>query len=81
VAEAARQRAVAVVLSGMGSDGMRGVAEIHRHGGTVIAQDAATARHHDMPAAAISTGFVDHVVPLHGVAPLLAKLLTAPDRA
>ena len=44
-------RAVAGVLSGMGHVGSLGAAEVHRLGGTVVAQDAVTARHHDMPAA------------------------------
>jgi len=53
-----------VVLSGMGVDGSRGVCEVHRRGGTVIAQDGATSVHFGMPSASIATGFVDHVVPL-----------------
>ncbi|HYH83318.1 MAG TPA: chemotaxis protein CheB [Longimicrobium sp.] len=67
--------AFAVVLSGMGSDGSRGVGEVHRRGGTVIAQDGATSVHFAMPSASISTGFVDHVVPLPDIAPLLMRLL------
>jgi two-component system chemotaxis response regulator CheB len=81
VARVCGARAVAVVLSGMGVDGSRGVGEVHRRGGTVIAQDDATSAHFDMPSASISTGFVDHVVPLPHIAPLLMRLLmpaTAP---
>lgn len=48
----------------MGVDGSRGVCEVHRRGGTVIAQDGATSVHFGMPSASIATGFVDHVVPL-----------------
>jgi two-component system, chemotaxis family, protein-glutamate methylesterase/glutaminase len=75
VARACGAHAVAVVLSGMGIDGSRGVGEVHRRGGTVIAQDGATSAHFDMPSASISTGFVDHVVPLPEIAPLLVRLL------
>jgi len=81
VARACGDRAIAVVLSGMGVDGSRGVREVHRRGGTVIAQDGATSVHFDMPSASIATGFVDHVVPLPEIAPLLMRLLmpaTAP---
>lgn len=75
VARACGPRALAVVLSGLGVDGSRGVGEVHRRGGTVIAQDAATAAHFDMPYASIATGFVDHVLPLSEIAPLLVRLL------
>ncbi len=75
VAAVCGARAVAVVLSGMGVDGSRGVREVHRRGGTVIAQDGATSIHFEMPSASIATGFVDHVVPLPDIAPLLVRLL------
>jgi two-component system chemotaxis response regulator CheB len=68
-------RAVAVVLSGMGRDGSRGVAEVRRVGGTVVAQSALTASHGSMPAAAIATGAVDHVLSPADIAGLLMKLL------
>lgn len=73
-------RAVAVVLSGMGRDGSRGVAEVRRRGGTVIAQSSATALHGSMPAAAVATGAVDHVLAPADIAGLLMKLLTPPCR-
>lgn len=72
------ERAVAVVLSGMGRDGSRGVAEVHRRGGTVIAQSAATASHASMPGAAVATGGVDHVLSPAQTAELLMQLLTTP---
>lgn len=72
--------AVAVVLSGMGRDGSRGAAEVRRRGGTVIAQSATTASHGSMPAAAIATGAVDHVLSPAETAALLMKLLTPPSR-
>ncbi|HEX8906955.1 MAG TPA: chemotaxis protein CheB [Longimicrobiaceae bacterium] len=70
-------RAVAVVLSGMGMDGSRGVELVARGGGTVLAQDAATAEHYGMPRAAIATGGVTHVLSPGDMAPLLATLVTA----
>jgi two-component system, chemotaxis family, protein-glutamate methylesterase/glutaminase len=73
-------RAVAVVLSGMGRDGSLGVAEVHRRGGTVIAQSADTARHPSMPAAAIATGAVRHVISPAETAELLMELLSTPHR-
>jgi two-component system chemotaxis response regulator CheB len=56
------RRHIAIVLSGMLSDGSRALRRIKRLGGTVFAQDPATCRYPAMPAAAIATGFVDAVM-------------------
>jgi two-component system CheB/CheR fusion protein len=53
------RRAVAVVLSGAGSDGSRGIREIHEAGGLVICQTEDSARFPSMPQAATQTGVVD----------------------
>jgi chemotaxis response regulator CheB len=45
-------------------------------GGTVIVQDPGTASCSGMPAAAVSTGAVAHVVPLYEIAPLLVSLVS-----
>ena len=57
----APDRVVAVILSGEGTDGARGVRAVRKAGGTVFAQDPATAEHPDMPLAAIDTGQTDGV--------------------
>jgi two-component system CheB/CheR fusion protein len=54
------EQAVAVVLSGSGSDGSRGVVEIKRAGGLVLAETAASAKFDSMPLSAAATGVVDH---------------------
>jgi two-component system, chemotaxis family, CheB/CheR fusion protein len=59
LAQDAGGNAVAVILSGTGSDGSRGIKEIHEAGGLVIAQDPRTARFDGMPRSAIDTGVVD----------------------
>ena len=74
IAASYRRRAIAVVLSGSGSDGARGVRAIKKAGGTVIAQDEKTAEFPGMPAAAVQTGSVDFVLPLDEIAPALATL-------
>jgi two-component system, chemotaxis family, protein-glutamate methylesterase/glutaminase len=56
VATAAGRRGVAVVLSGMGSDGAIGAAEVRERGGLVIAQDEASSVVFGMPKAAIEHG-------------------------
>ncbi|MFZ5896279.1 MAG: chemotaxis protein CheB [Myxococcota bacterium] len=58
---ALKERAVAVVLSGTGSDGTRGVADVSAAGGLVVVQDPGTARYADMPASAARTSFVDAI--------------------
>ncbi len=55
-------RAVAVVLSGTGSNGSFGLGAVKEHGGLVLAQAPDTADFSDMPRHAIETGLVDHVL-------------------
>ena len=73
-------RAIAVVLSGTGSDGAKGVKAIKSTGGTVIAQDEDTSEFFGMPSAAIATGSVDIVLPLALIAPALVRLMQSPPR-
>ena len=56
---------LAVVLTGMGDDGCRGVAAVKRCGGHVIAESEETAVIFGMPQKVIETGSVDRVLPLH----------------
>ena len=63
LAESAGDRAVAVILSGTGSDGTRGVTEVHKHGGLVLAQDSESAGFDIMPRSAVETEVVDIVCP------------------
>jgi len=59
LAKDAAERAIAIVLSGTGSDGSRGIKDVHEAGGIVLAQDAETAGFDGMPRAAMQTGVVD----------------------
>jgi len=56
-------RAVAIVLSGGGSDGSRGVRDVHEAGGLVIVQDVETAQFDGMPRASIETGMAHWILP------------------
>ena len=75
VAASYRDRAIAVVLTGTGSDGVMGVQAIKKMGGTVIAQDEKTAEFFGMPGAAIHTGSVDFVLPLDEIGAALVTLV------
>jgi two-component system chemotaxis response regulator CheB len=75
VAAAYRERAIAVVLTGSGSDGAMGVKAIKTMGGTVLAQDEASSEFFAMPSAAIETGRVDFVLPLEEMASALVALV------
>jgi len=75
VAASYRTRAIAVVLTGTGSDGSMGIGAIKKMGGTVVAQDQASAEFSGMPGAAIRSGNADFVLPLDEIAPALVTLV------
>jgi len=56
------KNAIAIILSGTGSDGSEGVEAIKKNGGLVLASDPALAEFSDMPSNAIATGAVDYVL-------------------
>lgn len=56
--------AIAVVLTGTGSDGTLGVKDIKANGSIVIVQDPTDAEYDGMPQSAIATGVVDFILPL-----------------
>ena len=71
---------LALILTGMGSDGARGAAEIVAAGGGVIAQDEATSVVWGMPGAAAQNGVCSAVLPLDQIAPKVVRLF-AGDRS
>jgi two-component system, chemotaxis family, CheB/CheR fusion protein len=77
LAQDAGRFAVAVILSGTGSDGSRGVREIHEAGGLVIAQDPRTASFDGMPRSAIDTGLVDVELPPSAIPDALVRYARA----
>jgi two-component system chemotaxis response regulator CheB len=79
VAASYRDRAIAVVLTGSGSDGSMGVRAIKKMGGTLIVQNRETAEFFGMPGAAIQAGEVDLVLPLQEIAPALVTLVVKGD--
>lgn len=71
---------LAVILTGMGSDGMRGGKDIVAAGGNVIAQDEATSVVWGMPGAAANAGICSAILPLNQIAPKLVRLFSG-DRS
>ncbi|MBU1194955.1 MAG: PAS domain-containing protein [Proteobacteria bacterium] len=63
LAEDQGEKSAAIILSGTGSDGMRGIRSIKEQGGIVIVQDEKTAKFDGMPRSAISTGLSDFILP------------------
>jgi two-component system chemotaxis response regulator CheB len=64
----AGRNAVAVIMTGMGDDGARGMLEMKEAGAATIAQDEATSVIFGMPNEAIKRGAVDRIVPLQSIA-------------
>lgn len=78
LAENGLDRSLAVVLSGTGSDGSRGLAAVNANGGFVFVQDPLTAKFDGMPRSAIATGLVDVVAPAEELAKRLVGHIQAP---
>ncbi len=64
---------LALVLTGMGDDGRRGVVAVKDAGGHVIAESESTAVIFGMPQQAIRTGVVDLVLPLGDMATVIQR--------
>ncbi len=75
VAARYKERAIAIVLTGTGSDGSMGVRAIKKMGGTVIVEDDTTAEFSGMPSAAIHTGVADLILPLEKIPSTLVTLM------
>jgi two-component system, chemotaxis family, protein-glutamate methylesterase/glutaminase len=69
------QAVVAIILTGMGCDGARGLGPLKRSGAYVIAQDEATSVVWGMPGAAVATNQVDAVLPLEAIGPKVVSVL------
>src|SRR5262249_26025905 len=68
--------ALAVVLTGMGSDAAKGARDIADSGGTIIAQDEESSVVWGMPRATIAIGACSDVLPIGEIGPRIARLLT-----
>jgi two-component system chemotaxis response regulator CheB len=70
-ARAYGRRLSGIILTGMGEDGVQGLAAIHDQAGATFAQDAATCVVNGMPQRAIEKGIVDHIASPEEIARLL----------
>ncbi|MBF9221136.1 CheR family methyltransferase [Hymenobacter ruricola] len=80
LAKDARERAVCVVCSGLGTDGTLGLKMVMENFGMVMVQDPATAEYDAMPRSALATEFVDYVLPAEQLPAKLLQYVRHPDR-
>ncbi len=78
LAEDQGERSIAIILSGSGSDGTRGVRAIKEMGGMVMVQTEESAKFDGMPRAAIATGLADFVLPPDEMPPQLLAYIAHP---
>jgi len=67
-------RVLAIVLTGMGYDGLAGSRILREHGATIFAQDQATSAVWGMPGAVAQAGLAHRVLPLNTIAPEILRL-------
>ena len=80
LAQAYKEKAIAVVLSGGGADGSLGLGRIREEGGVSIAQDPSEAAHPAMPHSAIESGSVDFTLPVASIPEKLVSLRQNAER-
>jgi len=78
LAQFKKEQAIAVILSGTGSDGTRGIRAVKEKGGMVMVQDPNQAKFDGMPQSAIQTGLVDYVIPVEDMGGELKNFINAP---
>lgn len=71
-------KAVAVILSGTGSDGARGIRAVKEAGGMIMVQAEASAKFAGMPSSAIATGAADFILPVEEMPAELLKFIRHP---
>jgi two-component system chemotaxis response regulator CheB len=70
--------AVALVMTGMGCDGLKGCRAIREHGGYVLVQDQATSTVWGMPGAVSGAGLAQKILPLDALAPEILRIVGKP---
>jgi two-component system, chemotaxis family, protein-glutamate methylesterase/glutaminase len=67
---------LALVMTGMGADGLKGARAVHERGGTVLAQDEATSAVWGMPGRVSEAGIANATLPLWGIASALKQRIS-----
>jgi len=78
LADDQKENAIAVILSGAGSDGAQGLKAVKLEGGLTFAQDDGTAKYNSMPRSAAATGCVDFVLSPEKIASEIARVISHP---
>ncbi|WP_417914033.1 chemotaxis protein CheB [Candidatus Electronema sp. JM] len=78
LAEDRKEKAVAVILSGTGSDGSRGLPSIREGGGLILVQEPADAGFDGMPGSAAATGLADYICPAAEMPAKIAEYIRHP---
>lgn len=73
------KRSIAVVLSGTGSDGSRGIVDVHEAGGLVLVQSVESSLFDGMPRNAVSSGVADVVCEPERMAETILRYVEQPD--
>ena len=66
---------LAVILTGMGSDGLKGAQQLVENGGMLIAQDEKTSVVWGMPGAAATNGVCSAVLPIEEIGPVITRVI------
>jgi two-component system chemotaxis response regulator CheB len=77
VAKSYGSKVLAVVLTGMGQDGLKGCEVIQAAGGQILAQDEASSVVWGMPGAVANAGLAERILPLKELAPEILKRVLA----
>jgi two-component system, chemotaxis family, protein-glutamate methylesterase/glutaminase len=75
------RKALGIVLTGMGRDGVEGLRTLRASGGRVIAQDEATSIVFGMPGATVAAGLANEVLPLDAIGPRLGEWVSSRSRS
>lgn len=81
LAEDQGEKAIAIILSGTGSDGTRGIRAVKEQGGMIMVQSEESAKFDGMPKSAINTGLPDFVLPPEEMPRLLLSFVKHPYAA
>jgi two-component system CheB/CheR fusion protein len=78
LAEDQGERAIAIALSGTGSDGTWGIRAVKEAGGLVMVENEKSAKFHGVPFSAIETGLADFILPAPELSKALLKFIQRP---